>query len=211
MEKPSFFAVIIIGLLLCSPFLISEGATSTCSYNNKEASNSTTCADNSCTQTNDTCLNGICNNISTCPTGNCNSTSTCANCDLIYPTNDQLMQFLSNDTTDMANLADDEATKQLASNAVNNNKFHTQILLIVFNNGQLFAVNRFRLADGNFVYVDCSKPLGIENNTGCVNRLDRIINVKNNIAITGNVLCDQNLSVSYPTSTVEYAVPMWSV
>jgi hypothetical protein len=128
---------------------------------------------------------------------------------LTYPSLSQLTTFLVDDNTDKLNLQDKESVKKLAGNAVTKG-YHAQILLIQFKNGQLFAINRFKLSDGTFIYVDCSQLKGIETNPN-ISNLDRILSVKNNQPITAISLTDQNVSYVYPDSRVDYETPFWSV
>jgi hypothetical protein len=141
---------------------------------------------------------------SNCTTGNCTNMD---NSDFKCPTYEQLVNFLTNDHTDLEALPDNQAAEKLAKSATEN-KLHNQIVILVFGNEQTFSVNRFPLSDGTYAYIDCSKPSGFTGNDATI--MDRIINVHRNMPITGKSL-SSNVAYSYPLAVVEYGIPMWSI
>jgi hypothetical protein len=163
-----------------------------------------------------TVLDGIVSNGTVCTPSNnnsCNDNTTVvynmSTGNLIYPSRNQVIEFLNKDNTDTLNLPDNASVTQLAANAVTYG-FHTQILVIQFWNGQLFSVNCFRLNDGSFMYVDCSKLTGVENMQNTTS-LDRILNIENDKPITAMGLTNNSISFTYPNSQVYCETPFWKV
>lgn len=141
----------------------------------------------------------------------CNSSDpmdSATNSSLTNPTYDQLITFLESDTTDINALSDNQAVVSVAK-AATNAGYHNQIVLIVFNNTQVFMVNRFPLADGNFAYIDDSKIAGF-NYTG-VDQMDRLLNVYKGQSITSRSPYNDNVQYIYPSTPVEYCIPFWKI
>lgn len=144
---------------------------------------------------------------SSCST-NTSDITTSSNSTLVYPTYDKLITFLENDTTDINGLSDNQAVVTLAQ-AATNNGYHNQIVLIVFNNSQVFMVNRFALTDGTFAYVDNSKIEGFINNG--TDPMDRFLSVYKGQPITSRSPYNDNVKYTYPSTTVEYCIPFWKI
>jgi hypothetical protein len=140
--------------------------------------------------------------------GNSTGNSTIINNgDFILPTFSQLVSFLANDNTDALALPDNESVVQVAKSACVN-KYHNEIVLLVFSNGQVYAVNRFALSDGTFAYVDCAKLVGVSSGT---QNMDRILSVHRNTAVTAMSPYQASVVYNYPTINMMYGIPMWSI
>lgn len=140
--------------------------------------------------------------------GNSTSNSTIINNDdFVLPTFAQLASFLVNDNTDALALPDNTSVVQVAKNACAN-KFHNEIVVLVFSNGQVYAVNRFPLNDGTFAYVDCAKLAGVSSGT---QNMDRILSVHRNVAVTATSPYQASVVYNYPTINMIYGIPMWSI
>jgi hypothetical protein len=141
-------------------------------------------------------------------TGNSTSNNTLVNNgDFVRPSLSQLVSFLANDNTDSLALPDNTAVVQLAKNACTN-KYHNQIVLLVFSNGQVYAVNRFQLNDGTFAYVDSAQLTGIPNGT---QNMDRLLSVHRSLPVTATSPYQATAVYNYPTVNMMYGIPMWSI
>lgn len=140
---------------------------------------------------------------------NVNSNATIVdNSGFVNPTYSQLISFLANDNTDLKALPDNEATVQLAKSATTA-KYHNQIMLLIFGNGQTYAVNRFILNDNSFVYVDNSKTAGFLNDG--THAMDRILIVLRDKPITYISPYQTDIVYTYPTTSVSYGIKLWSI
>jgi hypothetical protein len=168
--------------------------------------NSTPCNDSSCND-NSTIINPIGDNSTIIDIIGNNSTIVTTD-GFAYPNMTQLISFIGTDTTDMAGLSDSESTMQLALSATNTYKFHNQIVLLIFSNGQTFAVNRFILSDGSFVYVDCSKPYGMSTVS---QNIDRVLSLEEGKPIVATSLYQNGVTYTYPPVAVSSCIALWNV
>jgi hypothetical protein len=148
----------------------------------------------------------------TTDTTNCTNTTDCtnttSNSTLIYPTYDQLISFLDNDNTDMNSLSDNQAAVSLAKAAIQAN-YHNQIVLLVFNNSQVYMVNRFMLTDGSFAYVDDAAAPGVSNDG--TYQMDRLLTIYSGQTIIARSPYNDNVKYIYPATIVENCIPFWKI
>jgi hypothetical protein len=127
---------------------------------------------------------------------------------LTYPTKEQVVSFLMNDSTDTRALTDNKSVIAVAKSATEDYEFHNQIVLLVMKNGQMFAVNRFPLADNTTMYVDCSRIAGVDT-TG--KNADRILDVGGNKSITATSPYITDITYTYPSVEVDYGITLWEI
>jgi hypothetical protein len=127
---------------------------------------------------------------------------------LTYPTSAQVISLLMNDSTDTRALPDNKSVISVAKSATEDYEFHNQIILLVMKNGQMFAVNRFPLADNTSMYVDCSRLAGMDS---VGKNTDRILSVGSGKAITATSPYTTDITYTYPSVEVDYGITLWEI